>query len=266
MFTTEQIETWLRDFLAEYSRQVEQSCPDRWKERLTLYNHFPPRIDVIGAADGEYLAALFLAPRLGYNSEPGEPEINVDLSFPDREAAEQRRNLAQDNFSAMDAWLVTLRFTWPEFSQLPALPVFVGGYIESELPGNPESRTFVDHLDAAFVSRSYRVERNPFLGRVQVDIYATKKGKSFGLIPYVDHFFVFILESEPERSLETLLSVNRNALTFVDSVHRTPHLWRWTVPTTVTIAISSGGIPSATTEYLREQNLSAMGVPNSLSG
>lgn len=128
--------SWLSSFMEMYKDHAERK-PRETRERLPLYNNFPPTVRILGAIDGSYCVALLCKPASDDQKEmkviesawrygtPTDLEVNLEYIV-------ENLRLAGDLVDIM-------KFNWREFNQVGAVSDYVEAYIQKELIHPAES-------------------------------------------------------------------------------------------------------------------------------
>jgi len=120
---------WLIAFVEMY-RDAAERKPHETRQRLTLYNNFPPVIKVLGPCDGKYCAAI-ICKRAREDQE--DVQIDEHWGFHNAEVLKVNLHLMVDELKLTGDFLDVLEFNWREFGKKPPVSDFVDDYILQEL-------------------------------------------------------------------------------------------------------------------------------------
>lgn len=120
---------WLKTFVEMY-RDAAERKPHETRQRLPLYNNFPPVIKVLGPCDGKYCAAI-ICKRAREDQE--DVEIDEHWGFHNAEVLKVNLDSMVDELKLTGDFLGVLEFNWREFGQKPPVGDFVEDYIQQEM-------------------------------------------------------------------------------------------------------------------------------------
>lgn len=123
-----------------------------------------------------------------------------------------------------------------------------------------ESSQAVDFIAQYLGRNGFAVERNAVLagGSLKADAYGLKQGRTMGILPYGDYFFIHDFD-RLTNTMETLTSLHENARKFVNAQYRTPKMLRLSVPNIATIAVATQGFSESMQAEVQKRTRSVVG-------
>jgi hypothetical protein len=116
-----------------------------------------------------------------------------------------------------------------------------------------EPDLFLDGARGFLEGRGFLIT-NPEPGKdlsyIEADLYALKRGRSFGVFfPYEDHLFFHVLSGASGLSRANVENLHEKARKHVNGLFRVPRSIRYKVPNIVTVGVSRESFPMELTDY-----------------
>lgn len=111
-----------------------------------------------------------------------------------------------------------------------------------------------------FQAQKFEVTPNKQFADVQLNtnLYALRNGKTMGILPYGDYYFVHDFDQRTNTHAH-LLDIHEKARKYVNSMYRVPKILRLSVPNIITLAVSNRGFTPEMTEEVQKRTRSIVG-------